>query len=110
MTAAAFDTLSTARDLEAAGIIRAHAEAIAQAINHGDERAATKADIDSIKSGIDTKLATFEKSVDAKLATFEKSVDAKLASLEARLTNRLYAVVLAAVMANGLIAAALKLL
>ena len=37
MTAAAFDTLSTARDLEAAGIARTHAEAIAQAINHGDE-------------------------------------------------------------------------
>ena len=37
-------------------------------------------------------------------------LDAAIAGLEARLTNRLYAVVLAAVAANGLIAAALKLL
>ena len=42
---AAFDTLTAARDLEAAGIERRQAEAIAKAINHGDERAATKADL-----------------------------------------------------------------
>ena len=46
MSTAAFDTLSAAQDLEAAGIERHHAEAIAKAINHGDERAATKADLD----------------------------------------------------------------
>ena len=46
MSTAAFDTLTAARDLEAAGIERKHAEAIAKAINHGDERAATKADLD----------------------------------------------------------------
>ena len=45
MSAAAFDTLSAAQDLEAAGIERRQAEAIAKAINHGDERAATKADL-----------------------------------------------------------------
>ena len=95
MTAAAFDTLGTARDLEAAGTARAHAEAI----HHGDERAATKADVDSLESRID-----------ARIDTLETRIDTKLAGLEARLANRLYAVVLAAVMANGLIAAALKLL
>ena len=45
MTASTFDTLSAAQDLEAAGIERRQAEAIAKAINHGDERAATKADL-----------------------------------------------------------------
>ncbi len=45
MTASTFDTLTAAQDLEAAGIERQHAEAIAKAINHGDERAATKADL-----------------------------------------------------------------
>ena len=45
MTAAAFDTLTAAQNLEAAGIERRQAEAIAKAINHGDERAATKADL-----------------------------------------------------------------
>ena len=41
MSAAAFDTLSAARDLEAAGIERAHAEAIARTIGRSDERSAT---------------------------------------------------------------------
>ena len=45
MTASTFDTLSAAQDLEAAGFERRQAEAIAKAINHGDERAATKADL-----------------------------------------------------------------
>ena len=45
MTASTFDTLTAAQDLEAAGIERRHAEAIAKTINHGDERAATKADL-----------------------------------------------------------------
>ena len=45
MTASTFDTLSAAQDLEAAGSERRQAEAIAKAINHGDERAATKADL-----------------------------------------------------------------
>ena len=46
MSTTTFDTLSAAQDLEAAGIERKHAEAIAKAIHHGDERAATKADLD----------------------------------------------------------------
>ena len=45
MTASTFDTLTAAQNLEAAGIERRQAEAIAKAINHGDERAATKADL-----------------------------------------------------------------
>ena len=41
MSAAAFDTRSAARDLEAAGIERAHGEAIARTIGRSDERSAT---------------------------------------------------------------------
>ena len=52
MSAAAFDTLSVARDLEAAGLDRGPAEAIARAISHGGERAATKADLDSATAGL----------------------------------------------------------
>lgn len=52
MSAAAFDTLSVARDLEAAGLDRGPAEAIARAISHGGERAATKADLDSAVAGL----------------------------------------------------------
>ena len=40
MATTAFDTLSAVQDLEAAGIERKHAEAIAKVVNPGDERAA----------------------------------------------------------------------
>ena len=52
MSAGPFDTLSAAQDLESAGIERKHAEAIAKAINHGDERAATKADLADLRADL----------------------------------------------------------
>lgn len=88
MSIAAFDTLSVAHDLEAAGFERRQAEAVASAIGHSDERVATKADLEATKADL----------------------EAAMAWLETRLTNRLYAVVIGAVFANGLIAAALRLL
>ena len=54
MTAAAFDTLTAARDLEAAGIERSHAEAIAATVrtaNAADREAlATKADLAALET------------------------------------------------------------
>ena len=52
MSAGPFDTLSAAQDLESAGIERKHAEAIAKAIHHGDERAATKADLAGLRADL----------------------------------------------------------
>ena len=57
MSAGPFDTLSAAQDLESAGIERKHAEAIAKAINHGDERAATKADLAGTKADLEAAIA-----------------------------------------------------
>ena len=71
MSATAFDTLSTARDLEAAGLERAQAQAIALALGRTREDAATRTDL-------------------APLAT-----KAELAALETRLTNRFYGVAIA---------------
>ena len=54
MNASAFDTLSVARDLEAAGIERrqaeAHAEALRQAVSADRDELATKADIADLKA------------------------------------------------------------
>ena len=50
MTASAFDTLSAARDLEAAGLDQRQAEAIAAAIRSGQGDLATKSDIASVRS------------------------------------------------------------
>ena len=45
-----FDTLTAARELEAAGIERRQAEAIADAIRHGQGDLATKTDIAGVRS------------------------------------------------------------
>ena len=53
MNGATFDTLSAARDLEAAGFNRAQAEALAAAIRNSQGELATKTDIGILKSDID---------------------------------------------------------
>ena len=75
MTAAAFDTLRAARDLEAAGFERRQAEAIATTIDHSDEHTATKADIKALEAGI---------------KALEARVDAKLEALEGRIYRALW--------------------
>ena len=82
MTATAFDTLSAAQDLEAAGIERKHAEAIAKVVNHGDERAATKADLDTATTALEARMTNIE----ARMTTLEAS----MTTLEARVTATLY--------------------
>ena len=52
MSAAAFDTLKAARDLEAAGVERGQAEAIASVFRAGQDDLATKSDITAIKADI----------------------------------------------------------
>lgn len=49
MTATSFDTLKATRDLEAAGVERSQAEAIAAAIRDGQGELATKADLAGLK-------------------------------------------------------------
>ena len=96
MTDVAVDTLVIARSLEAAGIERrqaeAHAEALRQVADANRGELATRADLK------------------AEIVAIKADFKAEIAALEARLTNRLYGVVLTAVIANGLFAAAIKLL
>ena len=58
MSTTTFDTLTAARELEAAGIDRQHAEAIAKVVSHGDERAATKSDLDTAIATVRSELGT----------------------------------------------------
>ena len=66
MSTATFDTLTTARKLEAAGVERrqaeAHAEALREAVSADRDALATKADLDA-------KLAAFETRLRSDLAT-----------------------------------------
>ena len=54
MSAAAFDTLATAREIEAAGVERreaeAHAEALRRAVSANRDALATKADLADLKA------------------------------------------------------------
>ena len=68
------DTPTTARGLEAAGIERQHAEAIATAIGRADEQAASKADLAALQAGTKTDLAALESRIDAKLAALRSEV------------------------------------
>ena len=72
MTATTFDTLTVARDLEAAGFERRQAEAIAKAVHHRDEHAITKADLDTAIDGVRSEVASVRSevaSVRSELAT-----------------------------------------
>ena len=53
MNAGTFDTLTEARELEAAGLDRRQAEAIAGTIRSGQGELATKADIAIVRADID---------------------------------------------------------
>ena len=60
MSAATFDTLTTARKLEAAGVERrqaeAHAEALREAVSADRDALATKADLDAKLAELETRL------------------------------------------------------
>ena len=72
MTATTFDTLTAARDLEAAGFERRQAEAIAKAVHHRDEHVITKADLDTAIDGVRSEVGSVRSevaSVRSELAT-----------------------------------------
>ena len=62
-TTTGFDALSAVQDLEASGFERKQAEAIAKAISHGDERAATKADLDATIGAVRSEVASVRSEV-----------------------------------------------
>ena len=104
-----FDTLATTRDLEAAGIERPQAEAIASAIGRTDEQLATKADITSMETNITTlkgDVAVLKTDVSA-LKSDVFALKAGLIILEQRMTIRLGAMMFASA---GIVIAAIKLL
>ena len=78
---AAFDTLSAARDLEAAGFDRPQAEAVAKAINHGDAQAVTKADLDQLRSATKTDLDQLRSATKADLDQLRSATEAEFEQL-----------------------------
>ena len=72
MAAIAFNPLEAAQDLEAAGFERRQAEAIAKVVNHSNERAATKADLDAFAATLRSEL----RAVNSRVDTVNSRVDA----------------------------------
>ena len=58
MATPVFDTLSAARQLEAAGIETKHAEAIVTAIRQSGEAAVTKTDLEALRSDFKADLSS----------------------------------------------------
>lgn len=115
------DTLSTTRDLEAAGFERVKAEAIAAAIWRSHERAATKADLEPLATKAELMpLATKEDleplatkaelkalATKAELEASSLATKSAISELETRMTNRFYGVALGL---TGVVIAGVKLL
>jgi len=60
MTTGTFDTLTAARELEATGLDRRQAEAIAKTVRNWQGEPATKADLDSTAAALRADLVTLE--------------------------------------------------
>ena len=71
-----FDTLDTARDLEASGIERPRAEAIARAIGRTGERLATKDDLEQHEASTKADFERFESTMKADFERFESTMKA----------------------------------
>ena len=99
MTATPFNPLATARSLEAAGIERRQAEAIAEGMREAADAAAGADRADRADFATKADLAHFATKAD--LAHFATKAD--LAALEARLTWRLVGIAAAIVAAVKLI-------
>ena len=79
MSAAAFDTLRIARDLEAAGIERRQAEALRTVAQSARAESATKADLEAAVSGLEVRLRS-DLSSKADLETAVSGLEARLRS------------------------------
>ena len=96
MSGAHIDLIGTVRDLEASGIERPQAEAIARAIGCTEEQLATKADLErheaSMKAGFERHEAStkagaeqFESSMKAEFERFESEMKANFERLESEM-------------------------
>ena len=117
MSAAAFDTLGAARDLEAAGFDRPQAEAVATAINHSGSQAATRADLDQHRAAFDQLRAAFEQhraatkgDIEQLRAATKADLDTAVATLRAEIAKQETRLTWKALGIAGLVIAAIKLI
>ena len=84
-----YDTLSTARRLEAAGIATKQAEAIVFAIQESRDTAATKRDLDSnvaaLRSDLEASTAALRSEIAANTAALRSDLEANTAALRSEI-------------------------
>ena len=83
MSSRPFDTLETARDLEATGIERPQAEAIAQAIGRNGEQLATRSDFERLEAATRSDFERFEAATRSDFERFEAATRSDFERLEA---------------------------
>ena len=82
-----FDALDTARDLEAAGIERPHAEAIARAVDCAVAPLATKADVRRLEGTMRGDIEQHDTSTRADFERFESSMTSDFERFQATMTS-----------------------
>ena len=90
MSSRRFETLGTARDLEATGIERGQAEAIARAIGRDGEQLATRDDIERLEARTASKedVQRFEAATKDDFARLETAIKDDFARLESRTASK----------------------
>lgn len=82
-----FDALDTARDLEAAGIERPHAEAIARAVDRAVAPLATKADVRRLEGTMRGDIEQHDASTRADFERFESSMTSDFERFASSMTS-----------------------
>ena len=85
MSGAHIDLLGTARDLEASGIERSQAEAIARAIGRTEVQLATRADFERHEASTRADSERFESEMKAEFERFESEMKANYERLESEM-------------------------
>ena len=88
MSSRPFDTLETARDLEATGIERPQAEAIAQAIGRNGEQLATRSDFERLEAATRSDFERFEAATRSDFERFEAATRSDFERLEAQAATK----------------------
>ena len=88
MSSRPFDTLETARDLEATGIERPQAEAIAQAIGRNGEQLATRSDFERLEAATRSGFERFEAATRSDFERLEAATRSDFERLEAQAATK----------------------
>ena len=103
-----FDSHQFVRNLTASGFTERQAEALAnEQVQLLNSNLATKNDLEVVKTGLETKLASVQTNLEAKLAGVKADLEVKIANVQANLLKWMFAALIAQ---TGVVVTLIKLL